>query len=55
MADKKEPRDKDRDAELARQQDVVDAVHDATHDKKGNPIPIELPQPPGIRVVEGKP
>lgn len=44
---------KDRKIEDDRNKAVVDAVHDATHDKKGNPIP--LPQPPGITVVEGRP
>lgn len=53
----KEPRDKDREAEEKRQQDVIDAVHDATHDSKGNPIPIvvEIPQSAGTRTFGGKP
>lgn len=40
----KEPRDKDREDQEKRDQAVVDAVFDATHDAKGNPIPI-LPDP----------
>lgn len=60
MADSK-PKDTtkgDQAAELKRQAAVEDAVHAATHDKDGDPIPLggaELPQPPGIKVVEGKP
>lgn len=34
---------KRRDAEIKRQRDVVDAVHAATHDKAGHPIPIVPP------------
>jgi hypothetical protein len=41
----KDPRDvriaKDRGTELERQDDMVKAVHDATRDKDGKPIPIE--------------
>lgn len=60
MADSK-PKDTtkaDQEAELKRQRAVEEAVHDATHDKSGDPLPLggaELPQPPGIKVVEGKP
>ena len=57
--DEADHRAKARAASLARDQAVVDAVFDATHDKAGNPIPLgvadELPQPPGIKVVAGKP
>lgn len=56
--DPTDPRQKARAAELERQKAVVDAVHAATHDANGKPIPlgvVDLPQPPGITVVEGKP
>lgn len=41
--DEKDPRQEARDAELARQEKVAKAIHDATHDKDGNPIPITQP------------
>lgn len=52
---KTDPRDKDRADELERQATVEQAVHDATHGKDGEPIPIVLPEPPGVTVFEGKP
>jgi hypothetical protein len=36
----------DQAAELRRQKDVTDAVHGATHDKDGNPIPVVVPPGP---------
>lgn len=55
-------REAQRQAELKRQADVVQAVHDATHDSAGNPIPLgvadhlpALPAPAGITIVKGKP
>lgn len=54
----KEQRELDREAELKRQEDVRQAVFDATHDKSGEPIPIVPPAieaPPGITIVKGKP
>lgn len=55
MASKRDqdPRDADRQAELDRQAAVEKAVHDATHDKAGKPIPIAANPP--ITLVEGKP
>lgn len=41
--DEKSQVDKDREAELARQEAQRQAVHDATHDKDGQPKPIVAP------------
>lgn len=46
MADKAEPRDKDREAELKRQQAVRDAIDKATRGKDGEPVPIVVPRLP---------
>lgn len=45
--------ERDRQDELDRQAAVEKAVHDATHDDAGDPLP--LPRPDGITIVEGKP
>lgn len=52
MAD--EPKDKDREAELKRQEDVRKAVHDATHDKSGKPTPIIAEFPTAVKAFGGE-
>jgi hypothetical protein len=50
-------REQSRADELASQKAVEDAVFGATHDKDGDPIAlgVDLHEPPGITLVEGKP